>query len=303
MSNTATDICNASLDQAGIDFTLGDIEDGTRPAQVCLRAYWTCLRQLLRAAHWGFSRKAATLTLLADATGNTPNVGTQVVPPGTFVYEYAWPTDCMKMRFVPANWPGPNPGPAPGNITPPNPAQPIMTGLGQAPVIPYRIIPARWLQAFDSNYPIPPGSAEAQGQSPEGRVVLLTNQQNAIAVYTALIKEPVMWDFNFREAMTAYLAQQIIMALTKDKRLAMAIRRDQIAIVKEKVIQARLSSANETGFPQSNDIAVDWMGARRTGGSGWPGGWGGGFGGFGNFDGGCFFGGYDGLAFADGAVY
>src|SRR5271157_2449661 len=141
MPNQPTDIANAALDAAGVDFTLGDIEDGTRPAQVCLRAYWTCLRQLLRSVHWNFARKSEPLTLLADATGNTPNVGTQVVPPGTLNFEYAWPSDCMKMRFVPANWPGPNPGPASGNLTPPNPASPIMTGLQNTPVIPFRIVP------------------------------------------------------------------------------------------------------------------------------------------------------------------
>ena len=92
MSPTA--IANQSLDAAGITFTLGDIEEGTRSAQVCLRAYRHCLQQLLRAAHWNFARKQAQMELLADASGQTPNVGTIVPAPWT--YEYAYPPDCMK---------------------------------------------------------------------------------------------------------------------------------------------------------------------------------------------------------------
>ena len=64
MAYEPTDVAQQALDAAGIEYTLGNIEDGTRPAQVTLRAYERCLRQLLRAAHWNFARKTVRLTLL-----------------------------------------------------------------------------------------------------------------------------------------------------------------------------------------------------------------------------------------------
>ena len=73
-----TDIMNQALDAMGWETTIGDAEEGSREARVLLRAYRECLRQMLRGAHWDWARKTAPLTLLADATGQTQNVGTIV---------------------------------------------------------------------------------------------------------------------------------------------------------------------------------------------------------------------------------
>src|ERR1035437_1329300 len=126
--NLPSDVAQEAIDASGTDYLLGDLEDGSRPAQVLLRKYQQCLMQLLRGANWDFARATAPLTLLADATGNTPNVGT-LVPP-VWTYEYAYPVDCVKARFIPWNQSSQNPGIPPGNITPPNPGSPIVTGLG-----------------------------------------------------------------------------------------------------------------------------------------------------------------------------
>jgi hypothetical protein len=301
MSQTPTDIANQALDAIGLEFTLGDIEDGTRPAQVCLRAYWQCLRQLLRAAHWNFARASAPLTLLADATGQTPNVGT-IVPFGPFVYEYAYPIDCMKMRFIPWNQNPVGTGSPSGNIVPPNQAAPLMPGLGQPPFQSARIFPARWVEATDSNYPPQPGAItwETQGVSPAGRTVILTNVQFATAVYTKLMLYPSVWDVNFRAALVAYLASEICMALHKDKKLALAMRAPQIEIAKQKIAQARITDGNEA--VTNTDHIPDWIKSRNTGG-GWAG-WGG-YGNSGWFAGGAglLFGGWDGASFSDGSCY
>ena len=79
MANTPTQICNMALDACGINFQLGDVEQGGREANVLLRAYGECVRQLLRAAPWQFARKEVPMHLLADASGATPNVSTNVV--------------------------------------------------------------------------------------------------------------------------------------------------------------------------------------------------------------------------------
>lgn len=298
MANTPTDVAQASLDAIGSPTTIGDLEEGTREAQVLLRAYWQCLRQLLRAAHWNFARKEVPLVLLADATGQTPNVGTQVIRP--WCYEYQYPIDCMKMRFVPYNY-APNPGAPGGNIVPPNSSSPLMTGFGQQPLVGARLRPARWLEATDTNYPVPPGQItwETQGVSPQGRTVILTNVQFALGVYTALMNYPSNWDVLFRSALVAYLASEVALPLwvTRDRKFGLEMRAQQIAIAKEKITQARATDGNEA--TASNDIPVDWLQARDIGsGRGMWGGYGGSGGGLGNL-----FCGYDSLAFGNGDVY
>lgn len=290
------DIANAAIDTAGLDFTLGDLQEGTRPAQVVLRHYWQCLRQLHRAAHWDFARATAPLLLLADATGSTPNVGT-VVPLSQFIYEFSYPVDCLKVRFIPWNYAAQNPGPPAGNIAPPNNNLPLTSGQQQG-YVGQPIRPAKFTVATDQNYPYPPGTDfdAIQGVSPAGRTVILTNVQNAQCVYTRLMLYPQNWDVQFRAAMVAYLASEICMPLQKDKKLGAELRSQQIAIAKDKIQQARITDGNE-GFYSAN-LSVDWLRARKAGygrrdGEGW-----GVIGG-----GGTLFGGWDSCSFADGSAY
>lgn len=155
MSGLPADVANEALDAIGSDVVIGDLTEGTREAQVLLRKYGQCVRQLLRSANWGFARKQAAMTLLADATSQTPSVGTTVIQPWT--YEYAYPIDCMKARFVPQNYLTPQQS-VPGNISIPN--TPLYTSEAPAPLN-MRIIPARWLEATDFNYPVTPQPSDA----------------------------------------------------------------------------------------------------------------------------------------------
>lgn len=298
--NLPTDIGNQALDAVGWDQQLGDIEEGTREAQVILRAYRQCLMQLLRACHWDFARKQAPLTLLADATGQTANVGTLVPTP--WIYEYAYPTDCMKLRFVPWTYPPQNTAPS-GNIVPVNSSLPIMTGLSAPPLGSGRLRPSRFLVATDFNYPPPTGTInwETQGVSPQGRTVILTNVQQAQAVYTALVLYPSVWDPLFRAAMVSYLGSEVALPLwaKRDVKIGMTMRAEQIKIAKEKITQARITDGNEGHY--SSDISVDWMNTRFVGGPSWNG-WGPGGGPAGGGFGVCGYG-WDTCAFADGTAF
>lgn len=266
--NLPADIANQALDAIGYPTAIGDMQEGTRPAQVILRAYGQCLRQLLRGAHWDFSRKTVPLVLLADASGNTPNVGSLVPVPWT--YEYAYPTDCAKARFIPWNQGANNPGTPSGNIVPPNSGSPIVDNLqGQQPLTGQRIVPARFTIATDPNYPPQPGQItwEVQGVSPQGRTVVLTNVANAQMVYTAIMLYPSVWDALFRAAMVAYLASEIALPLwttMKNPKFGLQLRGEQIKVAKAKLMQARTTDGNEGWF--SSDISVDWMRFRNVGG-------------------------------------
>lgn len=299
-NQTPTALANQALDAAAIDFTLGDIEEGTREAQVCLRAYTECLRQLLRGAPWDFARKEATLFLLADATGQTPNVGT-VVPSAQFIYEYAYPADCARIRYIPAS-PFLNPGTPAGNIVPSNSSAPITSASGQPPYVGQRVVPARYMLTSDQNY-LPPAVGQNPnaypGVSPIGRTVILCNVQNAKAVYTYDAVYPSVWDHQFRAALVAYVASEIALPLAKDKAFGLTLRDRNIEIVKQKLMQARISDGNEMWA--SSDIRVDWMAARNVGGSGaWNQGWG-------NYGagpgGGPGCGAYDAVGFAGGSAF
>lgn len=294
--NLPDDICAQALDAIGSEVEFANIEDGSRQSNVLLRAYRQCLMQLLRAAHWDFARKTAPLVLLADATGNTANVGTQVPVP--WYYEYVYPTDAMKARFVPWNV-NQTPATPPGNIAIPT-TVPLLTGLGQQPLTGQRLRPARFTVATDFNYPPPPGQItwEVQGVSPQGRTVILTNVKNAQLVYTALMLYPSVWDPLFRGAFVAYLASEVALALTKDKKFGLTLRAEQIKIAQQKITQARITDGNEGWY--TNDISVDWMRFRNTGGG--FGAWGGG-GGFGSDGPGCLGYGWDSCSFADGSAY
>lgn len=298
MSNPA-DIANQSLDAAGIDASIGDLSEGTKPAQVLLRAYSQCLRQLLRACPWDFARTQVPLVLLGDATGNTANVGTVVQEP--WIYAYRYPIDCMKLRYIPWNY-DQHAGTPQGNIAIPTNI-PLTTATGLPNRVGRRLRPSRFLIGNDPNYPSPPGSSfgEVQGESPIGSTVIMSNVQKAIGIYTRFIPYPSNWDPLFRAAFVAYLASEIALPLAKmsvmGPKAALQLRKENIDIAKAKIKEARVVDGNEQ--MASSDISVDWMRTRGTGG------WGGrGHGcGFGEGDLGSYGGGYDSLSLADGSVF
>lgn len=276
-----------------MDYTLGDIEDGTREASICLRKYRPCLATLLRTAHWSFARKQQPLQLLADATGATPGVSKNAITP--WIYEYSYPNDCVRAIYVPWQASLLTIGAPPGNLQPPNSGLPLTSG--QSTFTPGYFRPARFLLSRDVNFPPTPGQnwEDVQGLSPMGQTVVLTNVSNASLIYTSLVLTPSEWDSAFREAFVAYYSAEIALPLSKDKKFGRQIRIDQMAIAERKVSEARAQSANET--TNINSSFPDWINVRnrgRSSGYGLEGGDGGG---------GCFMGGWDSFGSLGGAVF
>lgn len=305
MAADPTDVANLALDACGIPFQLGDIEQGGAEANILLRHYGTCRQQLLRAAPWAFARKTMPLVLLADASGATPNVRT-TVPGGQtsqFCYEYAYPIDCMRVRYIPGN-PLATPAAPTGNITPPNAQLPLLGS--DAGVFPFgqKPVPTRFLITNDPNITVPGDSnfAFQQGQSPVGSSVIMSNVPSAQCVYTFDVLYPSIWDALFTNAMKGYLAQQVAPALWAARgkpEIGLKMQTSAIAMTKMALSEARVADGNE--MTVSADISVDWMVARRTGGGIYnytlPGGAGGG-----NW--GCWGAGWSGsLLFGDGSSY
>lgn len=300
MAETPTQIANNALDVIGVDQQIGDIEEGSRTANVCNRAYGKCRKELLRGAPWSFARKQVPLVLLADSSGATPNVKTTV--PGTnFVYSYQYPVDCMRMRYIPWN-PFQNPGVPAGNIVPPDSGAPL-TSAPQSPSVQWQPIrPSLFLVTNDPNFPAPADSnwQSVQGQSPAGSTVILSNVPKASIVYTFDAVYISLWDVLFRGALISYIASEIAVALwTKNPAIGLKHQANQIALTKSKVMEARIADGNEMSVSTSH--IPDWMRARNSGGyRGWNNAYGTGGGG----DWGIWGSGWAGsMSFSDGSAY
>lgn len=274
---------------------------------MALRHYGPALRQLLRSAHWNCARKRYPLTLLQDSTGQTTQqqmsagqpvtvgTGTPNMPPWT--YEYRWPIDCVKARFVPMSLQT-NPNPPTGNIA--IPSNPLMSGLNQGPF--HRQIPTRFVVGTDDvpnligqpeTWDQIPDTSTTMGQGISSQTVILSNQQNASLVYTALVTYPDQWDPLFTQAFVALLGSYFAMPLVPDRKEAIRVRTDMIAITKTALEQARISDGNEAWA--NADLSVDWLRIRNSG--SWAGaGWGG-------DNGGMLFGGWDACIMGDGKAY
>lgn len=302
MPYSPADICNEAFDLIGVE-PIGGLESGDARAELARRHYGPTLRMVLRAAPWNFARKAAPLSLLQDRTGQTPHVGTN--PPLPWTYEYGWPIDCLRLRFLPLSQTTLTTGSPAGNIA--------ISALPTAPVpvatpLPLPTAGARYAIGYDDSLPpivvgdpTASGAAPAaqwdrvEGQGPFGRRVVLTNAPPpASAVYTALVLVPELWEPDFREAFAATLAAKFVVpalafkhpgaqfadidiagkAATRAEdsqllRLAYASRAQFSQAARDRVMAARAADANE-GMNRM-DRVPDWIRARRQGGRFWPG--------------------------------
>ena len=261
-----SDVAQEALDAALLNITVSEITDGTREAQLLARKYRPCLAALLRSARWAFARRQIAMTILGDATGQLTS-STVVIPP--WCYEYSLPNDCVQAHYVPFAPPIGLPGPSGNTTTNTYNNTSSSTSITTSAAISTAMAgmnfkPARFLISRDVNYPPAEGQQfwEVQGVSPMGQTVVLTNVPNAQLVYTSLVLTPSEWATDFREAMVAYLAAEICV-LHRDIKVAMAVRREQVAIAKEKIMLARVSDGNESW--SSTDHQPDWLRARQGG--------------------------------------
>lgn len=100
------DVCNRALALAGARATITSLADGSNDANNCNMIFAKTRDQVLGMAPWNFARKTAYLNLLKTQPG-TPESYTQnanqwapIFPPPGWLYEYAYPSDCLFMRFI-----------------------------------------------------------------------------------------------------------------------------------------------------------------------------------------------------------
>lgn len=201
---------------------------------------------VFRSAHWNSARKQGALTLLKAAVGTPENpAGALPVPPIPWRYEYAYPDDCLKVRFV---IPSPQ---LPATTVP------LMTNVG-----------INFQPAVNTGLPFVP-AVDTDVNNNQVRVIL-TNAHMAQAVYTARIANPDLWDPMLQNAVIGALGAWFCSPVSgSDEKKKLAI-----AMASGLIQQARISDGNE-GIT-STDSVPDWIRVRSAGSSffGWevPGG-------------------------------
>lgn len=224
-------VCNIALQEIGQRVLINNFDDGTPAAQAAKLLYTPKMQMLMRSAPWNGFRKQAALTML-KATVINGTVST-TPPPQPWDYEYQWPSDCLKARFI---IPTAN---ALTSGTPLTTATDSALIYGSPPTtIPYVV--ANDLDA--NNNPIK---------------VILTSLPQAQLIYTVdLSPYPDLWDPMFLSAATATLGAYFINALMRDR----GDFTNQMALAKDMVMSARMASGNES--ISSIDHTPDWMAVR-----------------------------------------
>lgn len=281
---TPAHLVNLAIDALGQPGKIiGDLTDGTPVAETARRNYGLILRGLLRTAHWTFARKQASLQLLGDSSGQSAApVVSYVDPPWT--YAYAWPPDAVAARWMPASVPM-NTISAPATPI----GTPLTTASGPTPPIP--LLPARFLVTMSEQYPVLaqqpvswqafPDLQRTEGLGLTRRKIILTDNQNSLFVYTALVTEIEMWDDLFRQAMVSLLATVLAPVAIEDVKLRVTERDKHSAMAKMAIADARVANGQDAGFPQSVDHTPAWIKWRKGGayGGAWNTGVGSGYGG------------------------
>lgn len=231
------DIVNIALTEIGARETVQRINpsDGSAAANAASVLYTPKIQALIRAAHWNCARKQAALTQLKAAI--IDGEVSDDPPPVPWLYEYAYPSDCLACRFILPMWNLPN------NSVPFTTAENIVPYIMTGP-------PVKYVVSTDI-------------VEEKIRRVILTNMPQAVMVYTKDIsQEPDLWDTHFMAAATSTLGAWLVNPLNRNRSLLM----DQTNVAKAIILQARLTDGNE-GLT-SADHLPDWMQIRATG-AGW----------------------------------
>ena len=216
----------------GISTSTGGQPDGSVEANVISTLYDPVRQGVLRAVQWDFARKQSFLTQLKSSQD------TNSTCPQPWQYEYSYPSDCLRMRFL----------------------QPNLTNTATTSnTIPSgNYIAAPWPVAREQRFII--ANDVPYGSTAPVRVVL-TNLPTAIGVYTLNVTDPNMFDANFVDAFVHVLASRLVLNLNGDKQMSA-----QLMKTAEEYLATAMKSDGDEG-PRQQDTTPDWI--RAHGFVGW----------------------------------
>jgi hypothetical protein len=231
-------ICNRALQAINTRTSIASLSEDSVEARNCALIYADTRDEVLQMAYWNFAQKTAYLALLKSAPGtpsnpaSTTNQWSTAFPAPPWLYEYAYPQDCIQVSRI---------------------VQQIQNYYIGTP----------YTSGGTSTYPyaVGPGSPfkvttdeDSQGQQ---QSVILTNQYQAIAVYTMRITNPQLFGAQFVEALVQALAAKLALNLSGQIPLANLKFAQANAII----AAARASDGNE-GLTVIDNMP-DWITIRE----------------------------------------
>lgn len=234
----AVTIVNAALAEIGAQASVSSINpsDGSAEGNVASLLYNIKIDDLMRAAHWNFTRYQAPLTLLKAAKGTpeNPTGTTTLIPPSPWVYSYAYPSDCLKARYI----------------------LPIFPTVGGQ--VPFTTADNTAIPGYTSDFAVRFISGTDTDANGNKVRVILTNMSQATLVYTSRITDPNLWDPSFVQAAISYLGAWFVNALARNA----ALHKDQTQTAMAIINKARVTDGNEG--PVTMDHMPDWIRARGS---------------------------------------
>lgn|SRR5271166_923272 len=218
-----TDICNRALQAIGTRSTIANLTEGSNESINCNLLYDPTRQQLLRAANWNFAKEMQTLTLLLAQPGTPENpnlpVNQQWVqgqqPPLPWLYEYAYPTNCLRVQRI------------------------VPQSLATYPGIPLFSIPT--MAGLTNSLPFIKFEVGTDYLLGTQQTVVLTNLENALIIYTIDFTNSMLFDPDFTESLVAAMAGKLALALTGDKALA----KMKLEEANNMIIASRVTDGNE----------------------------------------------------------
>lgn len=230
---SVVEIANLALFSVGSRSSIAALNENSSEARAVNRQWPTAVDEVLNAAHWNFARKQFPLTLLKAALGTpeNPSDATQV-PLQPWLYEYAYPSDCVQARYV----------------------LPLFTSTGVSTSIfgPDFQQVASYPEAGTIRFLV----ATDTDENGNDIKVILTNQPQAVLVYTKRVTDALLFDAPFARALANYLGACICLGINGDKQMASNAFRVADMTTKN----ARASNGNE-GITVI-DTLPDWIAER-----------------------------------------
>ena len=101
--SSPADVVNVTLQRIGYKLRVGSLYDGSKAANDALDIYAQTRDEVMRQDDWSFAERNVSMTLLKSAPVAgyiPPTTWSTTDPPLPWLFEYAWPDDCLKVRAV-----------------------------------------------------------------------------------------------------------------------------------------------------------------------------------------------------------
>src|SRR6266550_3258916 len=106
LMSSEVSICNRALQAIGTRTSIASLTEASIEARNCNLIYADTRDEVLGMAYWNFASKTSYLALLKSAPGTPTNSASTATqwssdfPAPPWLYEYAYPDDCIKMGRV-----------------------------------------------------------------------------------------------------------------------------------------------------------------------------------------------------------